>query len=316
MLVPNPNYRPNPSRALYLNGVIDDQLLSRLTPEIIKFQHQSREPITVYILDSPGGNAGVMKSILRLLKTSNQDSDRPCEIITVVTAKAQSAAADLLSSGDYAIGYPDSTLLYHGVRTPGIIPALQPLTAERTSLLAHILRLTNDAFAMELARKTEKRFMLRFIVCRHIFPQIRQKNAPKQLSDLDCFLEVISSNLSNGALKVLKRAKERYAQYEPLLRKVSDESQGTSQAETEANRIKAIIDFELGKNNGNSSWTFKDSGGLSRIVEDFFLMEEYLSGHQGERLKHWCRSLAKSSLNKVELERLKRYKTKMLEMKH
>lgn len=125
MIRPDPKYRPNPQRAVYIDGVIDEQLLSRLTPQILRLQNQNRAPITMYIVNSPGGSTAVMQNILRMLKMPDQDAGPPCDLITVVTNKAQSAAADLLSSGDYAIALPNSTLLYHGIRTPGLIPALQ-----------------------------------------------------------------------------------------------------------------------------------------------------------------------------------------------
>ena len=46
-----------------------------------------------------------MEALLLLLRLSNQDSSGPCRIITAVTSRAASAAADLLSSGDYALAY-------------------------------------------------------------------------------------------------------------------------------------------------------------------------------------------------------------------
>src|SRR5712692_10037502 len=156
-------------------------MLSRLTPQIIKLQHESRSPITVYILNSPGGQAEIMQAILRALRMTDQDAGPPCRIITVVTAKAQSASADLLSAGDYCIAYPNSTVLYHGVRMQSILPILQPFTAERTSLLAHFLRLTNDSYAMDLARKAEHRFLLTFVLLRPEFAKFRESHAEKTL---------------------------------------------------------------------------------------------------------------------------------------
>jgi len=305
LIKPDQNYRPHPSRAVYIDGVLDDQLLSRVTPQILKLQSQSRNPITLYILNSPGGNVGIMQDILRLAQMPDQDATNPCRLITVVTTKAQSAAADLLSSGDYAIALPGSTLLYHGVRTPGLIPSLQPLTAERTSLLAHILRLTNDAYAMALARKAEQRFMLRFILLRHGFPKVRESSPG--LSDLDCFLRLLSANLSGGAKKVFKKAQERYVRYQPLFTKVTKTTQGTRaperRAKMEARIIKAIVDFEMANSKNDPNWTFKD-GGLTRLVEDFFLVSEYVEGEQSDRVRHWCLSLGKLSLTKEELAEL------------
>ncbi|WP_348260154.1 hypothetical protein, partial [Salmonella enterica] len=81
-------------------------------------------------------------------------------ILTAVTTRASSAAADLLSSGDYAIAFPDTTVLFHGVRTF----EQSPLTVETTSLLANFLRINNSVYAMSLARKTEDRFAFRYVI--------------------------------------------------------------------------------------------------------------------------------------------------------
>lgn len=172
MITPDPEYRLNANRAVYVQGEIDQQLVSRLTPEIISLHSQTREPITVFI-DSPGGRVDLKETLLQLLKASNQDFADPCHLITVVTSRAASAAADLLSSGDYAIAYPESTVLYHGVRMPGE----RALTAEITSFLAEMLRLRNDRYAMDLARTIEFRFMYRFVTSRGQFQAIRQ-NSP------------------------------------------------------------------------------------------------------------------------------------------
>jgi ATP-dependent protease ClpP protease subunit len=170
LIVPQPAYRPNPTRALFLTGEISPELVAQLTPSILRLLHESRDPITVYIVDSPGGSVSSMERILSLLNSSDQDFRTPCQIITVVTERAASAAADLLASGDYAIALPESSILYHGVRTP-----LRTATAEQTSMLAHYLRMSNDYYAMELARKIEFRFTFRFAQLRGDFDKFRER---------------------------------------------------------------------------------------------------------------------------------------------
>ena len=159
MLVPHLNYRLNPNRAIYINGVIDEKLVARLTPEILQLQSVSREPISVYI-DSRGGSVQCMETILRLLKLSDQDSSQPCRIITAVTSLAGSAAADLLASGDYAVAFPSTIIHYHGLRTL----ETNPLTFELTSNLANTLRIANDEYAMRLAEKIDDRFRFRYML--------------------------------------------------------------------------------------------------------------------------------------------------------
>src|SRR4029077_4487517 len=97
LITAHPSFRIDPSRSIHVSGPIDRDLVSRLTPDILKLQSANRDPITVFI-DSPGGNVVSMETILRLLRLSDQDSSGPCRIITAVTTRAASAAADLLSS--------------------------------------------------------------------------------------------------------------------------------------------------------------------------------------------------------------------------
>lgn len=124
MIAADPNFRPNPERSIFVHGEIGQDTTQKLTPSIISLQHKCSEPITVFI-DSPGGSVHSMFALLRLLKTKNQDG-ASCRIITVATGQAASAAADLLSAGDYSLAYQGSAILYHGVR----IPSYDQLTAE------------------------------------------------------------------------------------------------------------------------------------------------------------------------------------------
>jgi Clp protease len=293
LIVPHHYYRLNPARAIYINGTINRDLISQITPEIHKLQNASREPITVYI-DSPGGHVHGMETILRLLKLSDQDSSSPCHVITAVTTRAASAAADLLSSGDYAIAYPTSTILYHGTRRQE--PA--PLTVESTSMLAYYLRISNDRYAMELARKIEERFSFRFLIARHDFAAIRTKNAKPTMGDLECFIEFIHDKLSDDAKDVWAKARQRHLRYKDLfdtvLRKVRRHRNiGTmNRSKLEANSIKAIVDFELKAHTGDTSWTFRH-GGIGNLADDFFLLDEYLTNAGHERLRKWSISFGK-----------------------
>jgi hypothetical protein len=239
-----------------------------------------------------------MQNLLRLLKSSDQDSSLPCDLITVVTQRAASAAADLLSSGDYALAFPDSTTLYHGVRFR------ETLTAETTSMFADILRAGNDAYAMELARKIEMRFLFRFILSRDDFESVRRDRQPKELSDLDCFLDIVSRQLSDKTKVAFDKAKERYGRYESLLRSVIKQEKIAAavpkrQAEIEAERLKAIVDFEVSRNSNSPDWTFKNDG-LNRLADDFFLLNEYLESQQNPRFQNWCKGLGRMTLSNEE----------------
>ena len=263
--------------------MINRDLVSRLTPQILKLQAVSRDPITVYI-DSPGGVVSSMETILETLNLSDQDSSEPCHIVTAVTTRAASAAADLLSSGDYAIAYPHSAIMYHGTRTH----ESNPLTLESTSVLTNILRRGNDIYAIKLARKIEDRFSFRFLFARNGFQTIRAQHSRPDMSDGECFVEFIEGRLSAEAKKVWQRAKDRHARYaevfESVLRRVKGDFKKMTVAQTEAIAIKAIADFEVKANKNNPDWSFR-GGGIERLTDDFFLFNEYLTSLGGERLK-------------------------------
>lgn len=291
MNVPHPYYRLNSTRSVHINGVINRELVSRITPQILKLQHLSRDPITVYI-DSPGGPVSSMETILRTLKLSDQNSSGPCHIITAVTIRAASAAADLLSSGDYAVAYPHSAILYHGMRTQ----ETNPLTVESTSVLTNLLRRSNDVYAVELARKIDDRFSFRFLFARSEFDKVREHYPNQHLSDLECFIEFIDGKLSREARKVWQRAKDRHGRYRELfstvLKKVKGDVAKMSVAQAESAAIKAIAEFEVKANKGDPSWSFRD-GGIERLTDDFFLFHEYLSGLGGDRLQRWSTNWGK-----------------------
>jgi hypothetical protein len=133
--------------------------------------------------------------------------------VTVVTGRAASAAADLLSSGDYAIAYPETNILFHGVRTS----LNNPVTVELASFLSENLKLSNDRYAMILAKKSEVRFMFRYFVLRSDFAGYRTKINNPHLTDLECFLGMVKEKTSYRAEKIIKLAWQRYERYNALL---------------------------------------------------------------------------------------------------
>jgi ATP-dependent protease ClpP protease subunit len=307
VFVPDPSFRPDPTRAIYIQGFIDQSLVDRLTPEIVNLTSRSRSPITVYI-DSRGGSVASAELILKLLQVTDQDGAAPCWLITVVTSRAASAAADLLTSGNYAIAYPDSSILYHGVRT-----SLNEVTVETASLMAESLKISNDRYAMALARKSEWRFMFRFMGLRSKFPEHRTKvNKPKH-SELDCFIDLVSDNLSEKAIKILKQAHGRYQRYNSLIShflKLAVKSkrfmEGSSEAHSEGLMLRAIVYFEIREHQTDSTWNFRD-GGLVRLTDDFYLLQEYLASWRSDQFRQLCDRWADFVLtdaDKAELQAL------------
>ncbi len=277
-------------------------MVTRLVPQILRLHGASRKPITVYI-DSPGGHVGSMETILQMLKLSDQDSSESCRVITAVTTRAASAAADLLSSGDYAVAYPTSAILYHGLRRQ----EPNPLTAESTSVLANLLRLSNDIYAQQLARKVEDRFTFRFVMAKNSFGEHRIARNNPNLSNLDCFVEIVESKLSDEGKAIWKKAKDRHQRYDQLFEMVLKSAKGRegpkSKAQLEAQIIKAIVDFELRANKKEPSWSFKLHG-IDRLADDFYLLDEYLSSYGTKRLTKWCVSFGMFMLPQADLDEI------------
>jgi len=296
-----PFFRPDPARGVYVQGTIDHSMVNRLTPRILLLQSRERSPITVYI-DSDGGNIADTESILRLLKSPSQDALAPCVLITVVTGRAASAAADLLSSGDYSLAYPNSSLWYHGLRMPSeAFP--RTVTVEVTSMLRDYLRVSNDIYAKNLAGKILRRFMFRYLTLRPEFDAERQKLGVPSKSDVECFLSLVESKLSLKAKDLFKKARERYVRYESLLaaavKTAKKRSAKKRTAQIEAERIKAIVSFEVDSNKGNKDWSFQ-AGGLNRLNDDFFLLNEYLEISKDETIRNVCAEWWQFALSPTE----------------
>jgi ATP-dependent protease ClpP protease subunit len=153
----DPKYRPNYNRSVTISGIIDDSLVSRLLPEIVRLQSTSREPITMYI-DSPGGDTESARLLLDALRASDQDRSEPCRLITVALSEASSAASDMLMAGEYALAYPFSKILCHGTR----IRPQSAFTKEQAASYAEYMAGQDEGFAITLARNCIDRFMFRF----------------------------------------------------------------------------------------------------------------------------------------------------------
>jgi hypothetical protein len=255
-------------------------MVNRLTPQIIKLKSESLDPLTIYI-DSIGGDPFLMETLLRLLLASNQDFTERCRVITVGTSKAASAAADLLSSGDYALAYPGASLLYHGVRLADV---KRPLTHEWTSVLVDYLRERNNTYAMQLGEKIVERFMFRFVFSKGDFDDVRKEYSRPHMPDLDCFLALVQEKLSVQGKRVIENARARHSRYDELLdwviaKESKKKSVASRKAQNEAFRIKSIVDFELRNNRKNENWSF-EHGGINALMDDFFLLNEYILNYQ------------------------------------
>lgn len=277
-----------------MTGKLDEEMVARLTPRILTLQNESREPICVYI-NSRGGFPYCAENLLNLLRLSNQDIEEPCRIITAVTVLAGSAAADLLASGDYAIAFPDSKIVHHGIRQSTEAPS----TLESTARLNEQLRISNSIYAMQLAKRSDDRFTFRFYSVRDEFASVKERMGDPTLSDYDCFIQVIQEKLSSAAKIIFSKAIKRAERYKALISSVASSS-GFSDAVTptqiQAAIIKAIVDYEVSPANSAETQDFR-FGGMRQLAEDFYLLNEYLTGNNNPKLDDWCKTFGRLFLS-------------------
>lgn len=172
-----------------------------------------------------------------------------------------------------------------------------------TSALAHWLRITNETYAMELIRKIESRFMFRFLLSQPYFDGIRKNNPGTTMTDTECFLSLISGSLSERAKRVFATARDRQGRYDALLNAVKKSKKYKKVAKTEASRLKAIVDFELAENGKNKNWTFQNQG-LTRLNDDFFLLNEHLAIAENDRFNRLCTQWGRFSLTQAEQDEI------------
>jgi hypothetical protein len=147
----------NWQRSIFIDTAFDDDLLRKLTPEILKQRQESTDPITIAI-DSPGGSLATLDALLGLLTGPSQEGKNG-SVVSVVTNRAYSAAATLLALSDYSVALKHSEILFHDVRYGGI----QDVTPSKARAVASSLQLTNDEFALRLANRLINRLIWVFI---------------------------------------------------------------------------------------------------------------------------------------------------------
>lgn len=286
MITENPDYRINPNRAIFIHGQIYDDLIPTFLPDLLRLQHESRNPITVFI-DSPGGSPDTAEKIINLIRLGDQNNAAPCWFITCATVLAASAAADLLSSGDYAVALPTSIIHFHGLR----LAEVSAVTAERSSSIAHSLRMVNRVYAEELAFKTQRRFMFRYMMNRDKFREVRKQKGFSSASDLECFVHFLKGNLSPTARKVCDSAMERNKLYKTLLTTgKAKKKKNPGSAKVEASALKKIIEYELDAHKTDATWSFS-MGGIIELLNHFHVFTEYNEKFISERVQYWCESM-------------------------
>jgi ATP-dependent protease ClpP protease subunit len=158
------------NRCIHIDERVDDELIKRLIPQILALRQASNDPITVAV-NSPGGVVDLVPTIMSLVSGPNQDGDR-CQLITVAVHEAYSAAAMLLSMGDYAVALPNAEILFHDVRY-GSVRDVTPTSALRA---AESLEAGNDRAAMDVANVMFPRWMWMYLDIAMRLPALRKES--------------------------------------------------------------------------------------------------------------------------------------------
>lgn len=296
---PDPDYRENCDRAIYVASEITQDLVDRITPELNRLRLSSPAPITLYI-DSQGGAISAAETIRQLATAPNPDG-QCCRLITVVTGRAASAAADLLALGDYAIAYNHAQIVYHGSRTP----AGPALTYEGATSLASNLQQTNEFFSVRLARYAFPRLVLRLTQFNKEFNEYRAQSAPGVAAPVQPFIKALAKRLDTENARMLRRAQARQKIIGELtasvgrhLRRFKDTS-SMSDARFEAELLKAILSHKVRTHSAEANWSLS-RGGLDEVKDDFNILHDFHFGTQKRDLARWLGSYGALFLNDGE----------------
>lgn len=305
---PDPNFRPNPERSIYIAGRIDDAKVNSVAPQIMKLRNgeSHNSPITVYI-NSNGGVTASADAIFGLLKTKDVDGNSP-RIITVAIGNAKSAAADLLTYGDYAYAFQHASILFHGSR----VGVPDNLTAEDSYSLGDSLGATNEAIALKLANASVQRLVIQYAILKSDFNKFRQENNKPNLSDIDCFANLLRGKIqSEWGKKAIKSAISKCARNDAITDFVFSRiksKKGESEAEFDCKIINLILKYEV-KDNKKRNWKL-DEYGIGTVVEDYLLLRDYHIGGHTNKLNSLIGRFWRSFLSEQETKDYEQQQTK------
>jgi hypothetical protein len=303
---PDPNFRPNPERSIYISGKIDDTQVNRLAPQIIKLRHASSDPITVYI-NSNGGVTASADIIWGLLKSKDVDGNSP-RIITVAVGNAKSAAADLLTMGDYAYACQHASILFHGSR----IGAPENLTTEDCYFLGDSIGATNEAIALKLANASVQRLVIQYAWLKNDFDKLRAESKTPNAPDIDCFAKSLQLKThSDWARKAVSESIKKCIRNDELSQFVFSKikpTEGESAAAYDCKIFKMILNYEL-KENNRKNWKLDESG-VSSVVDDYLLLRDYHLGGHTNKLSSMVKRFWRSFLNPEEIKLYEQQQTK------
>lgn len=165
-------------RCFHIDRTIDEDLLNELIPKVLALRQEGDSPITIG-LNSPGGAVALLPTIRGVARGLDQRG-RTCELVTVATHKAYSAAAMLLAMGDYAVALPNSEILFHDVR----YSTVRDVTPESALRAAQSLEIGNDLASLDIAEHMFRRWMWMYLDVHLKVADLREE-APAQVKSFE-----------------------------------------------------------------------------------------------------------------------------------
>lgn len=263
------SFRPSPERGVFINGVIDEQLVSVIAPSILDHR-KTPGPISVFI-NSRGGVIKSAQMIEGLLRTNGLDGEQR-GYIAVAVGHAGSAAADILINADYALAYPTSDIHCHGSRY--YTRQDDQVTVEAADLYARNLRWDNDIRASRLAEATYRRVLWLYTL---MHSHVEKARGETGATDITSFVYFSKRHLSRAAGELATKACQMQNDISALSVYVFSRAklhERLSLSDMETRVLKRIIDFEARRHKSNPTWSFS-AGGMEEIARDFKLLQDY-----------------------------------------
>ena len=292
----------NSKRAVFLTSDISQEAYAALVPHITRLRLASADPICLFI-HSFGGDPFVAEQILRLLRAPRQDGDR-CMVTTVCLGIAASAAADMLSAGDYAIAYSDSVILVHGTRSEH-----NEITIETLREAEEDLREDNEYFAMKLASKMFRRFATQALLLEVFKTDPPAANVIGVGADPNQILAQIKLHVQEEHRALVDCAIDRMARVKTLFEYVESKKSGAPTGDSivsDADLLKTVVEFESGalrdrKAAGELIAGFTPES-VSLIGDDFVRLKNFLDGAYWQQALQFCHQKGHYFLTKEEME--------------
>jgi len=272
--------RPDFESSIFMQGVIDQSMVDRLTPRIMElrfskkaFEHvEPRVPSITMFIDSPGGSPALAWRLLDLIRSPGQDGVSR-SAVAYVTGRAASAAADFTIQADYSYMELGASMLCHGTS----LGDNTSLNAQKAQQIAASLQQDNEFYARQLASASFKRLLFRFTTMDEAFVNF----VHEPINGLAGLVEVLKKKLASEALRELVGDSLRQqSQIDQLSKAVYETLKSQPPANTVSEKETAIFQAILGQRASDKNWLLS-RGGLEEVSADFWSLQDYYTTQSG-----------------------------------